>query len=700
MKKLKGTPGFVAFVVVCLCGMYLATGLRGGEPQAAAAPAQNFDDSGVYEPGAPVDDGYNRLLVDVPAEPEARTVSSTSEFLTEEGVDLGVLDGQDDSAVIENVDGELVATYPDGSSIVLTADETDEGPGIDAVIAELEADPEVVEVRKIDDQTIAVTTTRNADEIGTMVGLTVNPDEPTEAFETDPYFAYQWGLENTGQDSGYVDDADVDAPDAWATSSRGSGIVVAVLDSGVDFGHPDLGSRRWTNTDENCGNGVDDDANGYVDDCHGWDFMFNDASPWDGNNNFHGTHVAGIIAASNDNVGVVGMAANATIMDVRILDSQGRGYTSAFAAGIRYAVDNGADVINMSVGTNPGVPREYLAPVEAAVQYARANGVVIVAAAGNSNVDVDTQYVWPASFGRYYDNVATIAATDYADSRSSFSNYGAQTVVLGAPGSRILSATLGNNWSYASGTSMAAPMFAGAVALLYGDGLAGSPAEAIEQLVASADPVPSLDGRARNAGRLNVGALYSATPIDPVRVEATGLHSLNAGSDIDASLNIRVNDVEGFAAQEFRWEARLLTAVEGQAHGVLEHPISVNGVDTLTNGQALFALSGNTSLITDPSAATEGSRIDLGTKLPAGSYALIVEAVAADDPTMILAPPSMLFFDVAPEPEVPDTTTPATDGPTTTTEAGVTTTTIAASPTTIAGSPSTTIEDDDRDDDD
>ncbi|MCP4962795.1 MAG: S8 family serine peptidase [Actinomycetia bacterium] len=700
MNKLKqGMPGLIAVVVVCVCGMYVTFGMGSGTTQAGAVAETTFDETGLYEPDPEIDDGYNHLMVEVPP---TEAIEPTSEFLTEAGIDLGGLEGYDDTATIErDGDDALWATFPDGDQVLLSADGT-EVPSIDKVIAELEADPDVHEVRRIDDQTISVVTTHDSTTLGTLVGLAVTEDEPTIAFETDPYFPYQWGLENTAQQEGYVEDADIDAGDAWPASSRGSGVLVAVLDTGVDFGHPDLAARQWTNPGEDCSNGTDDDNNGFIDDCHGWDFVYNDAFPWDGNNNFHGTHVAGIVAATNDSTGVIGVAPNATVMDLRILDAQGRGFTSTFASAIRYAVDNGAQVINMSVGTNPGVPRSNVTPVESAVQYARDNGVLIVTAAGNDNVDVDSNYVWPASFGQFYDNVATIASTDYGDNRSGFSNYGSSTVDMGAPGSRILSSTIGGNWSYASGTSMAAPMFAGAAALVYGDGLATTPTATVARLVSSADVAPALDGKVKNAVRLNIGNLFRTTEVDPVRIDATGLHSLVEGTPIDASLHIRVNDVEGFAAQGFRWEARLLTAIDGEAHGVFEHPVTVDGQPTSTTDQALFALSSGTSLITDPGLAGSGRRIDVGTSLPAGSYALLVEAVATDDPTSILAPPNMLFFEVAPEPETPPTTQPQ---PTTSTTAASTTsttvvststtvvstsTTVPPSPTTIGGTPTTT----------
>jgi subtilisin family serine protease len=410
-----------------------------GEPSGPA-----FENLGLFVPEPEVDDGLNRLIIEVPRDAfaEGDADPSLAPEGSIEGLRLSLLLDEDDSAELHtDENGDVWAIYPDGRRILVSGDETAETTAPpdsrEALLAALDADDQVLDVRPVDDDTLAVTTTRTETELSSRLALGVFEDERIHAFE-DPSFAQQWGLENTGQASGYVADADIDVLGAWPLSARGQGIVVAVMDSGVDFGHPDLAESRWVNTAEECGNGRDDDGNGYVDDCYGWDFVNQDASPWDGNNHFHGTHVAGIIAARDNGVGVVGVAPEATIMDLRVLDTRGSGYTSYFAAAIRYAVDNGARVINMSLGSQPGTSRSGFGSVEQAVEYARSRGVLIVVAAGNDNVNIDSSPVWPANFAPLYDNVLTVASTDYADRRSSFSNYGPNTVTLGAPGSDIL----------------------------------------------------------------------------------------------------------------------------------------------------------------------------------------------------------------------------------------------------------------------
>lgn len=248
----------------------------------------------------------------------------------------------------------------------------------------------------------------------------------------------------------------VQAPEVWAQGFTGEGIVVAVVDTGVDGSHPELSSRMWVNPGENPGNGIDDDGNGFIDDVYGWDFVESDNDPSDGNG--HGTHVAGIIAAANDGFGSTGVAFDATIMPVRVLDSNGAGSFYDVAAGIRYAVDNGAQVINLSLGGS------YSSAVHSALAYAGQHGVFVVAAAGN---DGGAAPVYPAALSAELTNVLSVGAHDSNDTRAYFSNgVGASGAVqVAAPGVGVLSCLPGNRYSRLSGTSMAAPHVAGLAAL-------------------------------------------------------------------------------------------------------------------------------------------------------------------------------------------------------------------------------------------
>jgi subtilisin family serine protease len=247
---------------------------------------------------------------------------------------------------------------------------------------------------------------------------------------------------------------------AWDTT-QGQGVIVAVVDTGVDYNHPDIKDNIWINPGEVAGNGTDDDQNGFVDDVRGWDFVGHDANnpvqdndPYDGN--FHGTHVAGIIAATGDNnLGVVGVAWKAKIMIVKALDDNGSGYDSDLAKAIIYAADNGADVINASWGGGGSSQT-----VIDAINYAHSLGVVFVAAAGNSSTDAKDFF--PANVP----NAIAVSSLDPYDNLSYFSNFG-DKIDVSAPGEDILSLQAGTTgYIRESGTSMAAPHVSGVAALI------------------------------------------------------------------------------------------------------------------------------------------------------------------------------------------------------------------------------------------
>jgi thermitase len=257
----------------------------------------------------------------------------------------------------------------------------------------------------------------------------------------------------------------IQAPQAWDITTGSSSVVIAVIDSGVDLGHPDLASKIWTNPGETGGgkqtNGLDDDGDGYVDDWRGWDFVNGDNRPQDDNG--HGTHVAGIAAAaSNNGVGIAGIAWGARIMPLKVLDSNGSGSESNVAAAMTWAADHGAKVINLSLGGGPS------SVMEDAVNYAYSSGVTVVAAAGNDGA-LGGGVLYPAA----YDHAIAVASTDASNNRSSFSSYGPE-VDLAAPGSGIYSTVPTGSCEFCnpsgyntlSGTSMATPHVAGVAALL------------------------------------------------------------------------------------------------------------------------------------------------------------------------------------------------------------------------------------------
>jgi subtilisin family serine protease/subtilisin-like proprotein convertase family protein len=332
----------------------------------------------------------------------------------------------------------------------------------------------------------------------------------------DTNFGDLWGLNNTGQNFGRVD-ADIDAAEAWNTTTGSRTIIVAVIDTGIDYNHPDLAANMWRNSREIAGNGFDDDRNGFVDDVYGADFHNNDGNPMDDNR--HGTHVAGTIGAVGNNArGVIGVSPNVQLMGLKFLAANGSGSTSNAIRAIDYAIANGAKIINASWGGGGGAQGDALYQ---AIQRARNAGVIFVAAAGNAGANNDVTGSWPANYN--LDNVISVAATDRNDNLASFSNYGATKVHLAAPGVSILSTTPNGNYASYSGTSMATPHVAGAAALVWAANPNWTYAQVRSRLLATVDRLASLQNRVSTGGRLNVGsAVAGSSPTPPPPADTTG----------------------------------------------------------------------------------------------------------------------------------------------------------------------------------
>lgn len=311
-----------------------------------------------------------------------------------------------------------------------------------------------------------------------IAGIARTPD--------DKGFSYQYALL---QDH----DHDIDATNAWKDHTHCS--KVAVLDSGIDIDHPDLKPNLWRNPGEVPSNGIDDDHNGYVDDVVGVDLVRGHGSGVD--HAGHGSHVAGIIGARGDNErGVSGVCWQADIVSIRFLDADGQGSSATSAEGIVYAVDVGARIVNASYGTDQPSDIE-----QRAVDYARDHGVLIVAAAGNDGRDTDAKANYPASYPG--DNIISVAATDEHDHLADFSNYGAASVDLAAPGTDIASTWMDDDYREASGTSMAAPFVTAAAAMLR-EADHPSAAALRDALLRSVDRVSGLAGKTGSGGRLNL----------------------------------------------------------------------------------------------------------------------------------------------------------------------------------------------------
>ncbi len=376
-------------------------------------------------------------------------------------------------------------------------------------------------------------------------------------------------------------DADIDCAEAWDIETGESEIIVAVLDTGIDYNHRDLAANIWNNIAELNGvAGVDDDGKGYIDDFHGYNFVSDNGNPKDDRG--HGTHCAGIIAAEGNNgVDIAGVCWRAKIMGLKVLDTTGHGDTSYAAMAIYYAVNNGADVLSNSWGGD-----YYSQALKDAVDYAYSQGVVVVAAAGNNN---NTKIQYPA----YYDHVISVAATDSDDNRASFSTYGSW-VDIAAPGVDILSLRANGTLmglaydSYTtimSGTSMACPHVAGASALLLSIDSDISADDLEAALKASADPIaPEIC----QSGRLNIDGAINAMVVSKgsVRLDSSVYNCYGK-----AAVEIRDLDIKGSGTQSLA-----LTSDGGDSETLV---LTETDVDT-----GIFV--GQIDISSDPAAIEDG----------------------------------------------------------------------------------------------
>lgn len=320
--------------------------------------------------------------------------------------------------------------------------------------------------------------------------VTATPDFRVKLTATpnDTNYVSQWALENGG-------DTDIDAAQAWNYGTSSS-VVVAVIDTGVDYTHTDLASNIWTNTREIAGNGLDDDRNGYTDDIRGWNFVSDNNNPADDNG--HGTHVAGTIGAvGNNGIGISGIAWSVKVMALKFMDSTGSGNLSDAVAAIDYARVNGAKIINASWGGGG-----FSSALQSAITRFQNAGGIFVAAAGNEGSNNVTTASYPAN----YAGVVSVAASTSTGTLASFSNFGTNVDIV-APGQNILSTIPGNRYASYSGTSMASPHVAGALALLWGQSPALTATQLVTLVMNNTDAV--LTDRTQY-GRLNVGKAAAA----------------------------------------------------------------------------------------------------------------------------------------------------------------------------------------------
>lgn len=311
---------------------------------------------------------------------------------------------------------------------------------------------------------------------------------------SDPWINSQWGLNS------------ISAYGAWQYSTGSKNVVVAVIDSGIDLNNQDLINNLWTNPGEIPGDGIDNEGDGYVDDVHGWNFANNNNDVQDRYG--HGTHIAGIIGAEGNNgVGVAGINWNVSLMPLKFLDDKGIGYTGGAIQAIDYILkmkrDYGINIVvaNASWGGTTG----YSMMLDGRIEALNGAGVTFVTAAGNAGADNDISPRFPGCFNR--NNIINVGAIGYDKvNLASYSNYGATTVDIAAPGAIIYSTIPYNNYGYMSGTSMAAPQVAGAVALLNAVKPELSVNEVKNAIFSSVDKIPELFGKVTTGGKLNIEA--------------------------------------------------------------------------------------------------------------------------------------------------------------------------------------------------
>lgn len=328
--------------------------------------------------------------------------------------------------------------------------------------------------------------------------LYVEPNFKTRVFAqvipNDFEFESLYGLYNTGANGG-IAGADIKATEAWDITKGSSDIVVAVIDTGIDYFHEDLHANLWRNLGEIPGNGIDDDGNGYIDDVYGYDFVSGDSDPMD--DHFHGSHVSGTIGAvGNNGIGVAGVCWNVRLMAVKAFNEDGNGTVDWAVAAIEYAIANGARIINASWGLE-----DRSRALADAVAEAQAAGVIFVAAAGNSRTDTP---FYPAG----YESVIAVASVGNRGERSNFSNYGPH-VDISAPGEQILSTMPDGRYDLVSGTSMSTPHVSGVAALVLSRHPEFTAPQVATILKNTADPITS--DRAIGRGRVNA---YAAVQIE------------------------------------------------------------------------------------------------------------------------------------------------------------------------------------------
>jgi subtilisin family serine protease len=461
-------------------------------------------------------------------------------------------------AALKSVHGSLITTYPSGDELVGIAS----GYSVTGAIQRLESTAGVV-----------YATPDAIIHASAVAGL---PD--------DPAFSQLYGLNNSNN-------VDIDAPEAWGVTLGSTSTIVAVIDTGLDLNNADFAGKVWTNP----GN---DASSGYPNDVHGWNFINSTADVQDDNG--HGTHVSAIIAAvGNNNFGVAGVDPSAQIMPLKFLDENGNGTTDNAVSAIYFAVQHGAQVINASwggVGASPAL--------DDAIAYANSHNVVFVTAAGNDGTDNDTTPSYPASYVQ--PNEISVAAIDQNGNLASFSNYGASTVNLAAPGVNIVSdvptSIDPSGYETLSGTSMSTAYVSGVAALVSGLNPTFTAAQIVQRIDSTVKPLPSLSGTTISGGMVDAYNAVTATSTSSVAATApaSGIPTFGAGQATQIQVHSAI-----LASDEFFNENGGTGSgfINGLYEGLLDRPVDSSGLQywladynsgSYTRYQIALAIAGST----------------------------------------------------------------------------------------------------------
>jgi subtilisin family serine protease len=436
----------------------------------------------------------------------------------------------------------------------------------------------------------------------------------------DPSYSQTWGLKNTGQVIGGVAGtagADIKAEAAWDVTTGSRSIVIAVIDTGIQYTHPDLAANMWTNP-----GGIGGCAAGTF----GYNAVANTCNPMD--DHYHGTHCAGTIGGVGNNAtGVPGVNWVASLMALKFLDSSGSGTTADAIESIDFAVNAKIAGVNVRVLSNSWGGGAFSQALLDAINRANTNDILFVAAAGNSALNNDTTPHYPSSYNA--PNVISVAATDNRDGLASFSNYGATTVHLGAPGVDTYSTMTTDTYGFLSGTSMATPHVSGVAGLV----LAKTPTLTVAQvksaILNNVDAVPSLSGRTTTGGRLNAAKAVgpAGPPPAPDYTLAISPSSATATQGASAAYTVNINRVGGFAGGV----TFTISGLPAGAAGTFNPNPSTGATSALTVttstttpvGSYVFTVTGTSGALTRTATAT-----------------LVVQAPAAGDFTLTRTPTS------------------------------------------------------------